>query len=83
MSSFSIDSKHWNSFGIAGSATALALTYLTLKYNDRVVFDSHRPNTTPLKGWPLVGSTLGLISNMEKINHFFLDAFETTGAKTM
>ncbi|CAO3597574.1 unnamed protein product [Absidia cylindrospora] len=83
MTSFTTDNKILKSFGFAGSAAAVALTYLTLKYNDRVVFDAPRPNTVHKKGLPLVGSTFSLLANLEEINHFLLDAFETTGAKTI
>ncbi|KAI8339627.1 cytochrome P450 [Chlamydoabsidia padenii] len=83
MASFNFDSKNWNAFGIAGSATALALTYLTFKYNDRVTFTSPHPNTTNVKGYPLIGSTIGMVSNIEQFHHFLLDNFEKTGAKTI
>ncbi|ORZ25556.1 cytochrome P450 [Absidia repens] len=71
MTSFTTDNKIFKSFGFAGSAAAVALTYLTLKYNDRVVFDAPRPNTVHKKGLPLVGSTFSLLANLEEINHFY------------
>ncbi|KAI9305453.1 cytochrome P450 [Cunninghamella echinulata] len=77
------DNKVVKSFGIAGSVAAVALTYLTVKYHDRVVFYDHRENTTPKKGLPLVGNTLGLLSNLERINHYFLDCFEETKSDTI
>ncbi|KAI8344757.1 cytochrome P450 [Chlamydoabsidia padenii] len=69
-----------NTLVLVGSIIVIVLTTLALKYNDRVVFDTIRPYTTHFKGWPLIGSTLTLVTSLDRMHHFHLAAFESTGA---
>ncbi|CAO3638135.1 unnamed protein product [Cunninghamella blakesleeana] len=77
------ENKVVKSFGIAGSIAAVALTYLTLKYHDRVVFHDYRENTTPKKGLPLIGNTISMLSNLDHFNHYLVKCFEEAGDSTI
>ncbi|KAI7857447.1 cytochrome P450 [Circinella umbellata] len=65
--------------GLAGAAAVAALA---VKYNDRAIFDEHRPGIAYRKGYPLVGGLPILLKNRSNIHDFLTQNFEELDAMT-
>ena len=65
--------------GLAGAAAVAALA---VKYNDRAIFDEHRPGIAYRKGYPLVGGLPILLKNRSNVHDFFTQNFEELDATT-
>ncbi|CAO3600752.1 unnamed protein product [Absidia cylindrospora] len=77
------DNPLTKALGVAAGTSALVLTGLALKYNDRAIFDEHNPGTPYRKGYPLLGTLPNLIRGKATIHDFITKAFDNADATTI
>ncbi|KAI9491661.1 cytochrome P450 [Zychaea mexicana] len=70
----------WQALGLAGAAAVAALS---AKYNDRAIFDEHRPNIPYKKGYPLLGTLPIILGNRMTVHEFLTQTFEDLDTLTM